>query len=66
MDITMPVMNGVEALSEIKKRDPEACVVMISALGQEEWIREAIIKGAKTFIVKPYKEETVLETLRKI
>lgn len=66
MDITMPEMNGVEALEQIKKQDPAAKVVMISALGQEEWIRKAIMLGAKGFIVKPYKQEYVVDTLKKL
>ena len=53
MDITMPEMDGLEALREIKKIDPGASVVMVSALGQEARMKEAIIYGAKGFIVKP-------------
>lgn len=66
MDITMPDMDGVDALVEIKKNDPSAKVVMISALGQESWIRRAVVLGAAGFIVKPYKEDYVVETLKKI
>ncbi|KZL92325.1 response regulator [Clostridium magnum] len=66
MDITMPEMDGVEALTEIKKQDPSAKVVMISALGQESWVRRAIMLGAKGFVVKPYKEEYVIQTLSKL
>ena len=51
MDITMPEMDGLEALREIKKIDPGASVVMVSALGQEARMKEAIIYGAKGFIV---------------
>ncbi|AKA68309.1 response regulator [Clostridium scatologenes] len=66
MDITMPKMDGVEALSEIKKKDPNCKIVMISALGQETWVKKAIIIGAKGFIVKPFKEEHVIKTLSKL
>lgn len=66
MDITMPEMTGVEALKEILKFDPKAKVVMLSALGQESVVREAIIHGAKSFIVKPCTEEQVIKTLNKI
>jgi Response regulator containing CheY-like receiver domain and AraC-type DNA-binding domain len=66
MDITMPKMDGVEALTEIKKRDPKAKVIMISALGQESWVKKAIILGAKGFIVKPYKEDHVIQALNKL
>src|SRR3712207_9486061 len=53
MDITMPEMDGLEALRQIKKIDPAASIVMVSALGQEARMKEAIIYGAKGFIVKP-------------
>lgn len=66
MDITMPDMDGVDALVEIKKNDPSVKVIMISALGQESWIRRAVVLGAAGFIVKPYKEEYVIETLKKL
>ncbi|CEI72285.1 MULTISPECIES: response regulator [Romboutsia] len=66
MDITMPEMDGLEALREIKKIDPSASVVMVSALGQEARMKEAIIYGAKGFIVKPFKEEIIVSALSKI
>jgi two-component system chemotaxis response regulator CheY len=66
MDITMPEMDGVEALTEIKKKDPSAKIVMISALGQESWVRKAIILGASGFVIKPYKEEHIIQTLNKL
>jgi two-component system chemotaxis response regulator CheY len=66
MDITMPEMDGISALKEIRKMDPSAKVVMISALGQESFVKEAVLLGAKTFIVKPFKENHVVETLNKI
>jgi len=66
MDITMPEMDGIRALKEIKAIDPNAKVVMISALGQEPHIKEAIKLGAKYFIVKPFKEEHVIEILNKV
>jgi two-component system chemotaxis response regulator CheY len=66
MDITMPQMNGIEALQAICNFDPRAKVVMVSAMGQEAMVKEAIMFGAKSFIVKPYKEEIVVETLKKI
>ena len=65
MDITMPDMDGLEALSEIIKFDPKANVIMLSAMGQEEKIRDAVIIGAKSFIVKPFKEEYLVKTLSK-
>ena len=66
MDITMPEMDGLEALREIKKLDPAASVVMVSALGQEARMKEAIIYGAKGFIVKPFKEEIIISALSKL
>jgi len=63
MDITMPKMDGIEAVKEIIKYDKNAVIIMISATGQEIMVREAILAGAKTFIVKPYKEDYVLKTL---
>jgi len=66
MDITMPDMDGIEALTEIIRFDSNAKVIMLSAMGQEVKIREAIIIGAKSFIIKPFKEEFLLKTLSKI
>lgn len=66
MDITMPEMSGIEALKAIKKIDPTAKVVMMSAMGQESMVKEAIMSGAKTFIVKPFKEDFIVQTLNKI
>ena len=65
MDITMPDMDGIEALAEIIKFDPKANIIMLSAMGQEVKIREAILIGAKGFIIKPFKEEYLLKTLSK-
>lgn len=66
MDITMPEMSGMEALKSIKQFDPKANIVMVSAMGQEGMIREAIMLGAKSFIIKPFKEDHVIQTLKKI
>ncbi|NLZ38519.1 MAG: response regulator [Firmicutes bacterium] len=66
MDITMPEMNGLEALKAIMKIDPNAVVVMVSAMGQEAMVKEAIMSGAKSFIIKPFKADHVLETIRKV
>lgn len=66
MDITMPVMDGINALTQIRKLDPNSKVVMVSAMGQETIVRQAIMIGAKSFIVKPLKEEHVIKTLTQI
>ena len=63
MDITMPDMDGVEALGEIIKFDSKAKIIMLSAMGQQVRIKEAIVMGAKGFIVKPFKEEYLLKAL---
>ena len=66
MDITMPEMSGIDALKNIIEIDPKAKVVIMSAMGQEIMVREAIAFGAKSFIIKPFKEEQVIKTLNKI
>ena len=66
MDITMPEMDGIEALKNIRKNNPSASVIMVSAMGQERFILEAISNGAKGFLVKPFKEETVISALNKL
>ncbi|MCL2226455.1 MAG: response regulator [Oscillospiraceae bacterium] len=66
MDITMPEMSGLDALKEITKIDPQSKVVMVSAMGQEAMVREAIVSGAKGFIVKPFKEEGIIAAIKKL
>ena len=66
MDVTMPEMTGIEALKEIREFDPEAKVIMVSAMGQEGMVRETIMLGAKSFIVKPFKNDHVIQTLNKV
>jgi len=63
MDITMPNMDGLEALKTIKGKDPNAIVVMCSAMGQESMVIEAIKTGARDFIVKPFKPDRIMKTL---
>ncbi len=66
LDITMPQMDGIEALKAIRQHDPNAKVIMVSAMGQECLVREAVMDGAKSFIVKPFKEEHIVLTMNKI
>lgn len=66
MDIVMPLKSGIEALQQITRENPDARVVMCSALGQEALIIEAVQAGAKDFIVKPFKEERVLDVVRRV
>ncbi len=65
MDITMPIMDGIAATKEICSKDPNALIVIVSAAGQKDKVLEAIKAGAKYFIVKPFKEEFVIETIMK-
>ena len=66
MDITMPNMDGIQALQAIKGSDAGAKVVMCSAMGQEAMVVEAIRLGAMDFIVKPFKPDRILQTVQKI
>ena len=66
MDITMPEMDGIQALKAIKANDPNAQVIMCSAMGQQAMVIEAIQSGAKDFIVKPFQAERVLEAVKKV
>ena len=66
MDITMPEMDGIEALKKIKEADPNATIIMCSAMGQQAMVIEAIQAGAKDFIVKPFQAERVLEAVKKV
>ena len=62
----MPVMDGLTALKKIMEVDPKANIVMLSAMGQQDMVKEAIISGAKGFIVKPFKEDVVLKALENL
>ncbi|MBO4515513.1 MAG: response regulator [Lachnospiraceae bacterium] len=66
MDITMPEMDGIQALKEIKKLNENALVVMCSAMGQQAMVIESIQAGAKDFIVKPFQADRVIEAVRKV
>jgi len=66
MDITMPNMDGLQALKSIKGSSPDAKVVMCSAMGQQAMVIEAIQAGAKDFIVKPFQAERVVEAVKKV
>ena len=63
LDITMPRMDGVTTLENILKFDPDAKVVMISALGKQDLVKQALITGAKNYIIKPLDRKKVLERL---
>ncbi|MBQ8597899.1 MAG: response regulator [Lachnospiraceae bacterium] len=66
MDITMPEMDGLQALKKIKAEWPDAKVVMCSAMGQQAMVIEAIQSGARDFIVKPFQPDRVLEAVKKV
>ncbi len=66
MDIVMPRKSGIDAVRGIMDIDPTACVVMCSALGQETLVTEALQAGARDFIVKPFKPDSVIDTLKKV
>ena len=65
MDIVMPDMGGIEAVREIMKFDPEARIVMCSAMGQQSLMVEAIEAGARDFVVKPFQPSRVVEAARR-
>ena len=66
MDITMPEMDGLTALKEIRAKDDTAQIIMCTAMGQKNLVMEAIQNGAKDFIVKPFQPDRVLEAVGKL
>ena len=66
MDITMPNMNGIEAIKEIMKLDDDAKIIMVSAMGQKPLIMEALCSGATDFVIKPFKPNRILNAVRKV
>ncbi|WP_069649598.1 response regulator [Caloranaerobacter ferrireducens] len=66
MDITMPEVDGIQAVKEIKKFDENAKIIMCSAMGQQAMVIESIQAGARDFIVKPFQADRVLEAVKKV
>ncbi|OGS25295.1 MAG: hypothetical protein A2297_04005 [Elusimicrobia bacterium RIFOXYB2_FULL_48_7] len=66
MDIIMPVESGLEAVKKIIAHSPTAKIVMVSAMGQEKIVEEAIALGAKSFVIKPVKTEELIKTIEKM
>ena len=66
MDITMPKKDGIFALKDIMAYDPQASVIMVSALGQDQYVKEAILCGAKGFVVKPFDEGAFMSVIEGI
>jgi len=64
LDVVMRDMDGLETLKQIIRSDPDAKVVMVSAMGQALFVKDAIVAGAKGFIVKPFSEQQILDTFR--
>lgn len=66
MDITMPEMDGIESVKAIRSLDQNANIIMISAMGQQAMVMDAIQAGAKDFIVKPFQQERVLQAIERV
>ena len=66
MDITMPEVDGIQAVKEIKKINVDAKIIMCSAMGQQAMVIESIQAGARDFIVKPFQAERVIEAVKKV
>lgn len=66
MDITMPEMDGITAVKEIRKIDANAKIIMVSAMGQQAMVIDSIQAGARDFVVKPFQSERVLEAVAKV
>ena len=66
MDITMPVKDGLQALAEIRGGDPRARVIMLTALGQESMVVQAVQAGARDFLVKPFDPDRLMTALEKV
>jgi two-component system chemotaxis response regulator CheY len=66
MDITMPIVDGIQAASSILQIDPHANIIMVTSIGQESTIKEAIKLGARDFIVKPFNEERIISAIQRV
>ena len=66
MDITMPELDGIKAVQQIKANDPNAKIIMCSAMGQEAMVLDSIKSGARDFIVKPFQQDRVLEAVKRV
>ncbi|MEA1913959.1 MAG: response regulator [Campylobacterota bacterium] len=66
MDITMPIMSGIEALKKIKKNYPNACIIMVTSHGEEKLVMDAISSGARGYILKPISQEKIQNVIEKL
>jgi len=64
MDITMPEMDGLQSIEAIMAEDPQARIVVCSAIGQRDYVLKAMELGAKNYLIKPFQEEKVIETIK--
>lgn len=66
MDITMPSLDGIETIKQIREINPDATILMCSAMGHEVMVQEALTHGAKDFVVKPFKPERVIRAVKSL
>ncbi|MFZ5650399.1 MAG: response regulator [Bacillota bacterium] len=66
MDITMPEMDGIDAVKAIRSMDSSASIIMCSAMGQQSMVMDAIQAGAKDFIVKPFQQDRLLQAIERV
>lgn len=66
MDVTMPEMDGIQALKEIRKADPKARVTMLTAMGQQDMVMDALMSGAQDYVLKPFQPARVLDAVKKM
>ncbi len=66
MDVVMPKLNGIKAVQKIMQLDPRARIIMVTALGQEAMVKEAIKSGAKDYVVKPFKTDQVIKAVERV
>jgi two-component system chemotaxis response regulator CheY len=66
LDVTMPEMDGIQALGEILRHDPNARIAMVTAVGQQETVMRALQLGARDFVVKPFRSDRILDAVGKL
>lgn len=66
MDITMPLMDGIESIKRVLRFDPSARIIVVSAMGTQSYVMEAMMEGAKTFLVKPFDKDKILATIKQV
>lgn len=66
LDISMPGTNGIEALVQLRAHDPNARIVIVSAVGQKRQVIDALQKGAADFVIKPFERERVMKAVKRL